>query len=152
VTFRVLITGIASVAVGGLVIRSLEKLGRFGVILMPAVGLGIGSAVRAAFGTTELWIIPVALSIVFTYAAAMSTHIPSTYRMFRQEFGGTVRVLLSHADSCYRWSRVDNSAISQSSPLPTCRGHFAQWPDATVAACRRPRSRSSPGFFSALEV
>jgi hypothetical protein len=86
--FRTLVIGIAVTAMGGVVIRGMEKLGRFGVIFMPAVELGIGSAVHAALGRSSVW--SIALAGVLTYTAAMSTHIPSAYGMFRREFGGTV--------------------------------------------------------------
>jgi hypothetical protein len=90
VIFRALIIGIAAAALGGVVIRGLEKIGRFGVVLMPAVGLGIGSAIHAGLGSGSVW--SVALAGMLAYAAAMSTHIPSAYGMFRQEFGGPVVV------------------------------------------------------------
>jgi hypothetical protein len=80
--------GIVTLVIGSTIARGIEKLGRFGVVFMPAVGLGVGFAIRAASGSNGVWF--QAFAALLAYAVAMSTHIPSEYEMFRHEFGAPV--------------------------------------------------------------
>jgi hypothetical protein len=71
--------------IGGLAARGLEKLGPFGVALMPGVGLGVGYVVRSALCSSSVW--SVAFAAALAFLADMSTHVPSAYQMFHREFG-----------------------------------------------------------------
>jgi hypothetical protein len=52
---------------------------------MPAVGFGIGAIVRAEWGIRSAWL-PI-FAGVLAYISAMLTHFPSSYDMFRSDFG-----------------------------------------------------------------
>lgn len=89
----VLTVGFLASLLCGLLIRGLEKTGQFGIVLMPVVGYGIGTVIRATAGQPHFVFGLVAVGCAFL--AAMLTHVPSAYQMFRQEFGGPrVRSLL----------------------------------------------------------
>ena len=89
----VLIAGLVACILGGALIRGLEKFGHFGILFIPMVGYGIGAVVRASAGQSHFILGPVA--VVLAFIAAMLTHVPSSYGMFRTEFGGPpVRSLL----------------------------------------------------------
>jgi len=81
----VIIISIMGPVIGGLAIRRMEKSGKYGVVFMPLIGLGIGIAIRAAWGSGG-W--PGVAAAIIAYLAAMATHVPSAYEMFRQDFGG----------------------------------------------------------------
>lgn len=90
---RVLSAGLVACILGGTLIRGLEKLGHFGIVFMPAVGYGIGAVIRTSAGHS--YAVLGALAVISAFVAAMLTHVPSSYSMFRKEFGGPpVRSLL----------------------------------------------------------
>lgn len=89
----VLLVGLAACVVGGALTRGLEKLGHVGILFMPAVGYGIGAVLRTSAGHSFAMLGP--LAVLSAFVAAMLTHVPSSYSMFRNEFGGPpVRSLL----------------------------------------------------------
>jgi hypothetical protein len=98
VIFGVIIISITGPVIGGIAIRCMEKSGKYGVIFMPLIGLGIGIAIHAACGSSR-W--SGFAAAIIAYLAAMATHVPSAYEMFRQEFGGSVArsLILSVAPS-----------------------------------------------------
>jgi hypothetical protein len=86
VIFGVIIISIAGPVIGGLAIRRMEQSGKYGVVFMPLVGLAIGVAIHAACGSSG-W--SGFAAAIIAYLAAMATHVPSAYEMFRQDFGGS---------------------------------------------------------------
>jgi len=84
VIFGVIIISITGPVIGGIAIRRMEKSGKYGVVFMPLIGLGIGIAIHAACGSSGWSGLAAA---IIAYLAAMATHVPSAYEMFRQDFG-----------------------------------------------------------------
>jgi hypothetical protein len=82
----VLAVGLLASVLGGSLIRGLEKIGHFGILALPFVGYGIGSVIRATAGQPHFLFGLVAVGCAFS--AAMLTHVPSAYQVFRREFGG----------------------------------------------------------------
>jgi len=97
--WRNLLVGFLAVILGSVLIGLLEMGPPLAIVLMPGVGFLIGYCLKAATDMPSRIQLP--LAALAAYSAAMFSHLPAAWDLFRHDFGlAPMRSAFQSLDTC----------------------------------------------------